>query len=223
MEFVTLPQIARDLNTTERRIRRRLRRLITAGKLVDGQDFSREDYQDEFHFTYMIDPQRFVREAKLQTEAEDALRERTQLPPKDDPVATRGEQNGSEQVPSGQQSDSQMASQLVPPDSGLVSKEVPTANKDDKILDFLMNELVEKNKELEQWRGLLPEYQKTVEQLIEAEKELRRLGPGPESESVINVPSPEPESELVEVGGQAREQEEVGTNEENEPNRKPLS
>ena len=52
MDFVTLPQLARDLNIPERRVRHRFRRLVAAGKLVEGKDFNKEEFQDEFHFTY---------------------------------------------------------------------------------------------------------------------------------------------------------------------------
>ena len=81
MDFVTLPQLARDLNIPERRVRHRFRRLVAAGKLVEGKDFNKEEFQDEFHFTYMIHPQHFIQEAKFQKEAEDALRDRTDLLP----------------------------------------------------------------------------------------------------------------------------------------------
>ena len=69
MDFVTLPQLARDLNIPERRVRHRFRRLVAAGKLVEGKDFNKEEFQDEFHFTYMIHPQHFIQEAKFQKEA----------------------------------------------------------------------------------------------------------------------------------------------------------
>ena len=69
-------------------------------------------------------------------------------------------------------------------------------NKMRMTLPWLRKQIDDKEAELKEWRGLLPDYQKAVNQLIAAERELRRLGPGPApedpqpgTEDVINMPS----------------------------------
>lgn len=64
MNFVTLHDLSRELNTPARVIRYRFHQLRIAGKLIEGDDFIREDYIDEQHFTWKINPLSFMRETK---------------------------------------------------------------------------------------------------------------------------------------------------------------
>src|SRR5882762_7374624 len=60
MEFVTLPQLARELNKPEKVLRYKFKKLLKKNTLVDGEDFVREGYIDDKHFLYKINPIRFV-------------------------------------------------------------------------------------------------------------------------------------------------------------------
>jgi hypothetical protein len=65
MDYLTLHELARQFNKPERQIRYRFRELLKVGKLTEGEDFRKEDFVDEFHFAYKINPLRFMEEAKL--------------------------------------------------------------------------------------------------------------------------------------------------------------
>ena len=65
MQYLTLHELARQFNKPERQVRYRFRELLKAGKLTEGEDFRKEDFVDEFHFAYKINPLRFMEEAKL--------------------------------------------------------------------------------------------------------------------------------------------------------------
>ena len=207
MDFVTLPQLARELNIPERRIRHRFRRLVAAGKLIQEEDFTKQEFQDQYHFTYMIHPQHFIREAKLENEAAAALRERSnQLPPGTNPA------NSSQQVdnnvdPTPQPPGNQTANHQLPSASKIATKEDAP-----DLVTWLRTQIDEKNEELKEWRGLLPDYQKTVTQLLAAREELRRLGPGPEQSQ-----DHRPDSEIIEVDEPTGEQEKPATGTDEQP------
>jgi hypothetical protein len=65
MQYLTLHELARQFNKPERQVRYRFRELLKAGKLTEGEDFRKEDFVDELHFAYKINPLRFMAEAKL--------------------------------------------------------------------------------------------------------------------------------------------------------------
>jgi hypothetical protein len=60
MEFVTLPQLARELNKPEKVLRYKFKKLLRMNTLVEGEDFVREGFIDDKHFLYKINPVRFV-------------------------------------------------------------------------------------------------------------------------------------------------------------------
>jgi hypothetical protein len=66
MEFVTIHDLSRQFNIPSRVVRYRLQKLIVEGKLKDGDDFQREDFKDEQHFVWKINPLSFMRETGLQ-------------------------------------------------------------------------------------------------------------------------------------------------------------
>ena len=68
MELLTLHQLARQFNKPERQVRYRFHELIKAGKLIEGEDFRKENFRDEFHFAYRINPLRFMEESNLLVE-----------------------------------------------------------------------------------------------------------------------------------------------------------
>jgi len=165
--FITLASLARDLDLPEKKVRRQLKRLINTGKFQRDVHYDLADYQDEYHFTYLVDPQSFIREARLEDQAKSALADRTRQQPATQ-TATRlgssGEQNGSPigtpRQPSGSPSGTHVGTTPRPNDQ---------KSKEQHLIDFLMGELKEKNQELKEWRGLLPDYQEKVTELISAD------------------------------------------------------
>lgn len=65
MEFVTIHDLSRELNVPARVIRYRLVNLIAEGKLKEHDDFRRDDYKDDQHFVWKIQPHRFMHESGL--------------------------------------------------------------------------------------------------------------------------------------------------------------
>jgi|GEM_PF-4415258 len=64
MNFVTLHDLSRELNIPARVVRYRFHQLRTVGKLTEGDDFIREDFVDDQHFTWKINPLSYMRETK---------------------------------------------------------------------------------------------------------------------------------------------------------------
>ena len=80
MQFITLSQLARDLDFTEKKTRRILHRLIKAGKFDKGvKHYDKDDFRDETHFTYLIDPVAFIREAHLEENSRQVLKNRNEM------------------------------------------------------------------------------------------------------------------------------------------------
>src|ERR1043166_9707868 len=69
MEFVTIHDLSRELNIPERVIRYRLVNLIAEGKLKEHEDFRRDDFKDDQHFVWKIQPLRFIQETGLKPAA----------------------------------------------------------------------------------------------------------------------------------------------------------
>ena len=65
MEFVTIHDLSREFNTPARVIRYRLINLIAGGWLHEGEDFRRDDFKDNQHFVWKINPLSFMRQTGL--------------------------------------------------------------------------------------------------------------------------------------------------------------
>jgi hypothetical protein len=65
MEFLTLHQLARELNKPEKVLRYKFKNLLKKNALVEGEDFVREGYIDDKHFLFKINPVRFVQLTEL--------------------------------------------------------------------------------------------------------------------------------------------------------------
>lgn len=77
MEFLTLHELSVQLDTSVRVLRERLHKLVRAGKLAEGRDCRRDNFVDDTHFTWRVEPIAFMRETGLQlvtTPANPALR-----------------------------------------------------------------------------------------------------------------------------------------------------
>jgi hypothetical protein len=59
MEFLTLHQLARELNKPEKVLRYKFKKLLKTNTLVEGEDYVREGYIDDKHFLFKINPVRF--------------------------------------------------------------------------------------------------------------------------------------------------------------------
>jgi hypothetical protein len=65
MEFLTLHQLARELNKPEKVLRYKFKKLLRKNTLVEGEDFVREGYIDDKHFLFKINPVRFAQLTEL--------------------------------------------------------------------------------------------------------------------------------------------------------------
>ncbi len=65
MDFLTIHEISREFDLPARVVRYRLLSCLQAGKLHEGEDFRREDYQDERHFVWKVNPLSFMRASGL--------------------------------------------------------------------------------------------------------------------------------------------------------------
>jgi hypothetical protein len=65
MEFVTIHDLSRELNTPARVIRYRLIKLIAENKFKEFEDFRQDDFKDNQHFNWKIHPLRVMQETGL--------------------------------------------------------------------------------------------------------------------------------------------------------------
>ena len=70
MEFVTLHELSTQFDLPARVVRYRFHQLRDAGKLVESLDWRRDDFVDEQHFVWKINPLSFIRETGLKPVAE---------------------------------------------------------------------------------------------------------------------------------------------------------
>jgi len=87
MEFLTIHELSTQFDTPARVIRYRFHKLRLAGQLAEGVDYRREDYVDDQHFEWKINPVTFMRAAGM-TLAPVATRP---LPPTGNNAATKPE------------------------------------------------------------------------------------------------------------------------------------
>ena len=65
MTFVTLHELSLQLDVSVRVLRSRMKQLLQAGKFTEPNDCRREGYVDETHFTWLVNPEAFIRAAGL--------------------------------------------------------------------------------------------------------------------------------------------------------------
>jgi len=65
MEFLTLHELSVQLDVSVRVLRHRLRQLLLAGKLIENADCRRDDFVDDTHFVWRVDPVAFMRATGL--------------------------------------------------------------------------------------------------------------------------------------------------------------
>jgi len=97
MEFLTLHELSRALNKPERQLRYLFKNLLKKNSLIEHQDFIRDEYTDDQHFIFKINPVRFVELTRLNP-----------APPSDG----IGYQVGSNNINDGLQIDSKFANNI---------------------------------------------------------------------------------------------------------------
>ena len=150
MNFITLAQLAqlaRELDFTEKKTRRSLKRLIKNGKFTKGIHYDLDDYKDDFHFTYLVDAQAFLRETHLEEYAKEVQIKRKQSgsnrankeEQSGSPAASPRQQSGSAMASQGEPSGSPLGTGSLPPATTLASPSVPETRKtaDQEMIAFL--------------------------------------------------------------------------------------
>jgi len=64
--FKTLHEIASGFAKSEQTVRRAFKQLIKTANFKEGDDFLKDDYVDDPHFLYKINPERFMAEYQKQ-------------------------------------------------------------------------------------------------------------------------------------------------------------
>lgn len=143
MEFVTIHDLSRELNIPDRVVRYRFHQLCTANRLVEGADFRRDDYADEQHFTWKINPLSYMRETgKTVAPPPGALHLDAVLTPPDQPP---GNQTVNNLPPPVNRPDTKMQESVdQPPQSG---NQVGSPNKAEPNGPSLEREVIEFLKE----------------------------------------------------------------------------
>lgn len=84
MEFLTLHQLSRELDKPEKVIRYRFNILKFEGGLIEGEDYIRDEYVDEQHFVYKINPLSFMQKTGFKI-----------VPKPEEPISNAGDQSGT--------------------------------------------------------------------------------------------------------------------------------
>ena len=66
MEFLGIHELSVEFDIPARVLRYKFLQLILSGKLVEGQDYRRDDFVDDQHFVWKINPVSFMRESGYQ-------------------------------------------------------------------------------------------------------------------------------------------------------------
>jgi hypothetical protein len=113
MEFLTLHDLSRQLDTPERNVRYRFNQLKFENKLVENEDYIKDEYVDETHFTYKINPVTFVQKTGLKPTPIPNNTFATNVDTKESEFAIKTDNKESETVT---KSDSNVATNHMPPD-----------------------------------------------------------------------------------------------------------
>ena len=187
MEYTTLHQLARQLNKPERQIRYRFRELVKEGKLIQDEDFRKEDFTDEFHFAYKINPLRFMEESKLLVDPPLANKPGTESKPLASNIATEEKQFGSNTYIKDEPSatnDPKPANNLDNQMEDSDTKEPNVATKDvrDDYIETLKGQLHVKDAQIEDYKhelaGQTDMSRRAVSEILRMKDEILRLRRG---------------------------------------------
>jgi hypothetical protein len=113
MEFLTLHQLSRELDKPEKTLRYRFNQLKFENKLVEGEDYIRDDFVDENHFTYKINPVTFIQKTGLTRIPIPANQLGTQMGTKEPEIDTN---RGNQKEETVTKSDTNVGTNSLPPD-----------------------------------------------------------------------------------------------------------
>jgi hypothetical protein len=158
MEFVTIHDLSRELNVPARVIRYRLIQLIAEGKLKETDDFRRDDFKDDQHFVWKINPLSFMRETRFKpvTVANEL----------DNELVTSGNNAGNEpliNIDKLGKSDAPSDDKLSTPVNQSGSQSLPAVTNDDikslerEMIDLLKDQLKTKDTQIHEQKELLHE------------------------------------------------------------------
>jgi hypothetical protein len=80
--FITIHDLSREFNVPARVIRYRFLQAVADGRLKEGDDFRRDDYKDDQHFVWKVNPLSFSRVTELKPTGASPLRS---VPPAENP------------------------------------------------------------------------------------------------------------------------------------------
>ena len=158
MEFLTLHQLSREFDKPEKVLRYKFHQLRKQNKLNDGEDFIREDFIDERHFVYKINPVTFFRVAGLSPIPipENGYQTDTNVGNQEEYLDT----NGYQTVTKNQGRDTNIDTQ--PPD--VDTKPDPGGSQENMVHDFiavLKEQLKVKDSQIDHYKDQLNDLQKT--------------------------------------------------------------
>lgn len=164
MEFLTLHDLSRHLDKPEKNIRYRFNQLKYANKLIEGEDFIRDDFIDENHFTYKINPVTFLEKTKL-----------IPIPITDNPLDTNvgtkepelGTKRDNQPQEFGTKSDTNVGSNTSPPD--MAADFIATLKEQMRVKDEQLKNAMEQVKDLQEINnmamGEVVQLNRTIRQL----------------------------------------------------------
>lgn len=141
MNFVTIHDLSRELNIPERMVRYRFHQLRTAGKLIENEDYIRDDYVDDQHFTWKINPLSFMRESKTTVSIPAEFPAFSDQPDFGNQPVNKGAPVGNNAVNQERDFDNQVGNQSKqnPPNNSEQEKSDPTFERE--MIDFLRERL----------------------------------------------------------------------------------
>lgn len=158
---MTIHDLSREMNIPARVVRYRFHQLRQAGKLVEGDDFRREDYVDEQHFTWLINPLAYMRETgKAVAPPPVGIHFPKIEPPVSPPGYHDGNQLGNNPQPVVNQVDTKSAAPVnqAPPSGNDSDTKPPVPSLEREMIEFLKDQIGEKDSQLhtkdEQIKGL---------------------------------------------------------------------
>jgi len=136
MDFLTIHQLSVEFDIPARVVRYRFHQLRQSNKLVEGTDYRRDDFVDDQHFFWKINPVSFMRETRLKpvTKAKNPVTELGSKPPSGDTkVVNQPPPLVDQPFPGGNKVSSQSENKTEPPPA------TPTVERE--MLDFLKGQI----------------------------------------------------------------------------------
>ncbi len=145
MDFVTIHELSREFDLPARVVRYRLLSFLKSGKLHEGEDFRREDYKDDRHFVWKVNPVSFMRESGLKPKTLPVV----SLPVVNDPLSTVNQTDSNDRVSVNEQNGSvnKTPEQTAQIDNKNPSEEFRAA-LEREMIDFLKDQIAVKDHQI---------------------------------------------------------------------------